>query len=376
MTKTLDEHFGYLSDRVKLQQYQLAVERLVRQEHVVLDLGCGSGMLGLMALRAGARKVVFVEENEVIEVARRTVTEAGFAGRAEFFQANSFQLALPEQVDVIICDHVGYFGFDYGILELLADARHRFLQPGGITIPAQINLKLAPVESIACRKLVSQWQDGSVPGEFRWLGSAAANSKHAVNLKAEDLLADAESLATLELGAVAPSYQSWDAEFTCERGATLDGVAGWFDCRLTGDIHMTNSPVAENSLDRPQAFLPLESPVTVSAGERIRVTLMARHADSLIGWVVELQETGQRFSHTTFNGLLLDRDALMRAQPDRVAKLNDRGLARQVVLSLCDGKRTVAEVQALVQREHPDLFPSAQATSSFVTQVLFWDTNE
>ena len=37
---------------------------------------------------------------------------------------------------------------------------------------------------------------------------------------------------------------------------------------------------------------------------------------------------------------------------------------------------SVAEVQALVQREHPELFPSVQATSSFVTQVLSWDTSE
>ena len=62
MAKTIEEHYGYLSDRVKVAQYQEAINRLVRSEHVVLDLGCGSGLLGLMALRAGARKVYFVEE--------------------------------------------------------------------------------------------------------------------------------------------------------------------------------------------------------------------------------------------------------------------------------------------------------------------------
>ncbi len=67
----------------------------------------------------------------------KTVADAGFADKAEFFQANSFELTLPERADVVICDHVGYFGFDYGILELLADAKQRFLKPGGIIIPAQ-----------------------------------------------------------------------------------------------------------------------------------------------------------------------------------------------------------------------------------------------
>ena len=376
MAKTLEEHYGYLSDQVKLEQYQAAIDRLVRPEHVVLDLGCGSGLLGLMALRAGARKALFVEEGAIIEVARQTVTDAGFAGKAEFFQANSFELTLPEKVDVAICDHVGYFGIDYGILELLADARQRFLKPDGFILPGEIELKLAPVESESCRKLVGQWRDGSVPDEYSWLATAAANTKHATQLESNDLLADEEILATLELGAEAPAFLSWSAEFSCARDGTLDGVAGWFNCQLTDDVYVTNSPVAEKHLDRPQAFFPLEAPVTVKAGDRIHVNVMARPKDHVIAWVIELPDAGKRFTHTTFNGLLLDRQALTRAGPDRVAQLNDRGRARQIVLSYCDGKRTIAEVQALVQRDHPDLFPSAQATSSFVTQVLSWDTGE
>jgi SAM-dependent methyltransferase len=376
MTNTLEEHYDYLADRVKLEQYRAAIDRLVRPEHVVLDLGCGTGLLGLMALRAGARKVLFVEESSVIEVARRTVTEAGFAGTAEFFQTNSFELALLERVDVVVCDHVGYFGFDYGILGLLTDARKRFLKQDGIIVPMQIELKLAPVESVDCRKIVGQWNDGSVPEEYGWLGPSAANTKHAMELSAEELLADAASLATLELGAETASGLSWNAEFECERDGTLDGVAGWFDCLLFDNIHMTNSPATEESLHRPQAYLPLESPVSVSAGERIKVTVMARHLDHVIGWIVELPGAGKRFAQNTFNGLLLDRESLTRAYPDRVARLNDHGRARQVVLSYCNGQRSVAEVQALVQREHPELFPSAQATSSFITHVLSWDTGE
>jgi protein arginine N-methyltransferase 1 len=375
MPKTLEEHYGYLSDSVKLKQYQAAIDRLVRPEQTVLDLGCGTGLLGLMALRAGAHKVYFVEEDAVIEVARRTIAEAGFADKAEFFHANSFELELPERVSVVICDHVGYFGFDYGILAMLADARQRFLEPGGVIVPTEIELKLAPIDSIACRKLVGQWRDGSVPHDYSWLGAAASNSKHAVNITADEILADAAVLASLELGAKAAPFLSWKAEFECSRDGTLDGVAGWFDCKLIDDIDMTNSPAADDALSRPQAFLPLESPVSVNAGALIKVSVMVRPADSVIGWVVELPDTGERFTHTTFNGLLLDKEALTRAYPDRVAKLNERGLARQVVLSYCDGQRTVAEVQALMQRDHPKLFPSAQASASFVAQVLSWDTD-
>ncbi len=376
MANTLDEHHGYLSDRVKVQKYQAAIERTVRSGHRVLDLGCGSGLLGLMALRAGAHQVIFVDEGAVIEVARRTVAEAGFSDRAEFHQANSFELTLAKKVDLVVCDHVGYFGFDYGLLALLADARERFLGLDGVIIPSELDLMLALVESEPCRNLVARWRDGSTPPEFGWLVTAAANTKHAVELSTEELLASPATLATLDLGREAASYLSWTAEFVCDRDGVLDGVAGWFDCKLIDDIRTTNSPAATEPLERPQAFLPLETPVSVSQGDRILATIMARHVDNLIGWVVELPDSGQRYVHSTFNGLLLDREALTRAHPDRVARLNDRGRVRQIVLSYCDGQRTIAEVQALIERDHPALFPSKQGAAAFIARVLAWDTGE
>jgi SAM-dependent methyltransferase len=376
MDEILKEHFGYLADRVKLRQYQAAIARILRPNHTVLDLGCGTGLLGLMALRAGARKVYFVEEGPVIEVARRTVIEAGFADQAEFFRKNSFELVLPGRVDVVVCDHVGYFGFDYGILQLLADARERFLTPNGILVPAGIRLKLAPVGSNACQNIVGQWRDGSVPDEYAWLGSSAANIKHAVRLEQDDLMAEPATLAVLSLGTEVAPYLSWNAEFSCARAGSLDGVAGWFECELADGLFITNSPTATERLNRPLAFLPLETPVDVSAGERIKVTVMARPTDQVIGWCVDLPDRGQRFGHTTFNGLLLDNESLTRVRPERVAKLNDRGRMRQVVLSYCDGVRTIGEVEALVRNAHPDLFPSAQAMSAFIMQVLAKDTSD
>ena len=60
MLDPLDEHYGYLADPVKRERYRAAIEQAVRPGHIVMDLGCGSGLLGLMALRAGASQVLFV----------------------------------------------------------------------------------------------------------------------------------------------------------------------------------------------------------------------------------------------------------------------------------------------------------------------------
>jgi protein arginine N-methyltransferase 1 len=306
MLDHLDEHYGYLSDQVKRDRYQAAIERVVRPGQVVMDLGCGSGLLGLMALRAGADRVLFVEEYAIIEVARRAVLKAGLDDRSQFFHVNSRELELQERVDVILCDHVGYFGFDYDILGLLDDARQRFLKNDGVIVPSEVELKLVPVETKEGRELIDRWRDGSVPADYEWVAVPASNTKRGVDLATDELIADPTSLGVFELGAKASDFFTWRADFIFARDATLDGLAGWFDCVLLDEIGMTNAPTAENKLNRPQAFLPLEGPVAVTAGQRLETTIMARPHDHVIAWTIKLSETDQTFAQSTFNSLDLD----------------------------------------------------------------------
>ena len=92
-----------------------------------------------------------------------------------------------------------------------------------------------------------------------------------MRLGPEDLLAGPNVLAMLQLGDEAEPFLSWETEFRCSRDGLIDGFAGWFDCLLAHGIRMTNSPLAAKSLDRPQAYLPLEMPLRVSQGEVVRV---------------------------------------------------------------------------------------------------------
>ena len=376
MEKILNEHCHYLSDQIRLERYETAINQTVSSGCTVLDLGCGSGVLGLMAFRAGAKQVYFVDETAIIEMARHAVEQAGFSDRAQFFRTNSYELELPERVDVVICDHVGCFGIDYGVLGVLADARQRFLKPDGILMPQQINVMLAPIESEDARSSIDRWRDGSVPEDFAWVTSLAANTKHLVELTGDELLADASTIASLQPGSDTNEFHRWDVEFTCARNGSFDGLAGWFDCGITDEVRMTNSPQADDHTIRPQVFLPLETPWPVGEGDRINATLMVRHEDNVIAWTIEMPDTGQRATLTTFNSLLFDRESMTRMQPNRRAELNDRGRARQIVASYCDGSRTVAEIEALMHEEHAGLFPSELALESFVRRVLAKDTSD
>ncbi|HUP76878.1 MAG TPA: 50S ribosomal protein L11 methyltransferase [Acidimicrobiales bacterium] len=66
----IGEHAGYLNDSVKLDAYRAALTELVKPGMSVLDVGSGTGILGVMAVEAGARVVYAVESGGILGVAR------------------------------------------------------------------------------------------------------------------------------------------------------------------------------------------------------------------------------------------------------------------------------------------------------------------
>lgn len=370
----LDQHLGYVADAIRLELYRAAISKALVPGNSIADLGCGSGILGLLCLQAGAQHVYAVDESAMLDIARESLTRAGYADHATFIRGKSSQIELPERVDVVICDHVGYFGFDYGVVEFLGDAKQRLLKPGGTLIPSKFRLQVAAVGSKKCSELAHGWQTDNIPPEFHWLRRYSTNSKHAVNLEQGDVLGSPAVLGEVDLYADNPDFFSWNAELRIERDAVMHGVAGWFECELAEAVWMTNSPLAEKPIKRPQAFLPIGEPVTVKGGDVVRATIMARPAEDLIAWTVEFPATGQRFSHSTWQGMMLSPDVLVRSKPNHIPQLSQEGRARMTVLGYCDGKRTTQEIEQAVLRDHPQLFPSSAEISRFVAQVLGRDT--
>ena len=371
----LDEHLGYVADRVRLDAFRAAIAKVVESGDVVADLGCGTGVLGLLCLEAGASRVWAIDSTSMLEIARASMARAGLSDKVEFIRGKSHRVTLPERVDVVICDHVGFFGFDYGIVQTLQDARNRFLKPGGRILPRSVHLKLAAVESEKSYAKADKWANAAVPSELHWIRRHAVNAKHAVELGAEDLLSEQASLGVIDLTGDNPDFLSWTAELRIERDGVLHGLAGWFECELAPGVWMTNSPCASQAIDRSQAFLPIDEPVPVRAGEVLNARIMTRHADHLLAWTVDLPGAGRQFRHSTWQGMLWAPEEIIRSQPDRVPLLSREGRARLAVLGCCDGHRTVREIEQRVLEQYPDLFPSRDEVSRFVAQALGWDTD-
>ncbi|MEY4747377.1 MAG: hypothetical protein RLZZ416_426 [Candidatus Parcubacteria bacterium] len=73
-----------LFDPEKAEVFETAIRDVVRPEHTVLDVGTGSGILALLAARAGAKKVVALEFDPFVAgIAKENFKNNGFEDKIE-----------------------------------------------------------------------------------------------------------------------------------------------------------------------------------------------------------------------------------------------------------------------------------------------------
>src|SRR5689334_21760480 len=123
-----------LHDKVRVHALERADQETVTPGDIVIDLGCGTGLLSLFALWAGAKRVYAIESGDVAALGAKVFRANGVADAVQLIQARSDRVELPEKADVLL----GYVAFDEGMLQAFVDARNRFLRPGARIIPRRL----------------------------------------------------------------------------------------------------------------------------------------------------------------------------------------------------------------------------------------------
>ena len=380
MSLVLDEHREYLADAVRVSAFRQAIEEVVTPGDVVLDLGAGTGILGLMACRAGAKRVYAVDEGPIIGLAREIAWANGFQDRITHIKGLSTRVELPERVDVVLADQVGRFGLESGILEYFADSRARFLKPDGVMIPGEIGLVVAPVE---CGELFGQvdfWGRTPAGYDFRPALVIAANTGYPARFDPAHLLGAPARAISVRLSTASTAALSAEVVLVAARPGALHGIGGWFEAQLSPGVTLTNSPLAARPIFRRQVFFPIARPVALEEHDQIGVRLRILPAAGVVSWTVDVRDgragrgpaptSKGRFAHSTFQGMLLCKEDLERTDLQFVPRLSPWGEARRSVLELCDGRRALGDIEREVHRRHPAIFQSPAEAAAFVTEVV------
>jgi protein arginine N-methyltransferase 1 len=122
------------------------------RDKVVLDVGTGSGILAIFAAKAGAKKVYAVEATEMAIQARKLVAMNGFQDVVTVIQGTMESVELPEKVDVIVSEWMGYLLLRESMLDSVIFARDRYLKPGGAMYPSHAQMFWAPIQTPDSRK--------------------------------------------------------------------------------------------------------------------------------------------------------------------------------------------------------------------------------
>jgi precorrin-6B methylase 2 len=370
----VDEHREYLSDPVRLAAFRAAVHEIVAPGDVVVDLGCGTGILGMFACEAGARRVYAIEQGGMIEVARALARDNGLADRIVFIPGFSKEVTLPEPADVIVADQIGHFGFEAGLFEYFAHARRRFLKSGGRLLPQAVAMVVAPVEAPHMFAQIEFWRGRPAGFDFAAAREWAVNTGYPTKLSAGAILGEPQIIHLVELADDAAQRFEARVTIAVTRPGVLHGIGGWFDARLSPSVSLTNSPLAERRLGRRNVYLPIDRPVAVETGDAIEIRIHVDPVEVVITWEVRVSGPGHSspssFVHSTLRGMFLTREDLRRTRPDFAPALTSRGAARRTVLELCDGARPLQAIEREVYERHRELFQSMGEASVFVAEVV------
>lgn len=375
MSLQLDEHRLYLSDRPRLAAFAAAIMAVVRPGDVVVDLGCGTGILGLMACRAGAARVYALERSGMLDVARQAARANGFADRIVHLHGESVRLDLPERVDVVVADQIGRMGFEAGVVEYFGDARRRWLKPGGRVVPNATTTWLAPVEAADLWAGVEFWKSAPQGFDFSCVREGAANTGYPCAFEAGQLLGAGRPVITFDLTRPQPASGAATGMLTTSvtRAGVMHGLAGWFTSQLAPGITMTNAPGAPDRILRQNAFLPLDPPVPVTPGDEVHVRIVLRPHELILAWRVTVSRGSAAVAireGTTLRGMLIAREDLDRTDPTQRPHLSRWADARATVLDLCDGQRSLRDVETATAARHPALFRTVSDAAVFVAEVV------
>jgi type I protein arginine methyltransferase len=106
---------------------------------VVLDVGCGTGILCLLAAKAGAKKVIGVDMSSIIERSRKVVKKNGYEDVITLVRGKLEEVTLPVEcgeVDIIVSEWMGYGLYFENMLPAVMYAKEKYLKKGDSSSPS------------------------------------------------------------------------------------------------------------------------------------------------------------------------------------------------------------------------------------------------
>lgn len=275
-------HFRMLADDARNEAYRRAIEKAAPGRRLALDIGTGSGLLAMMAARAGAARVVACEMiTPLARAAARIVARNGYGDRVTVLAKKSTQLAvgvdLPERADLLISEIVDGGLLGEGMLRTLRHANSMLVTPDAAVIPLAATVSGALIE---CADLRHQHRLSPVAGfdlsELDMFRNPLAHHQFDMAHEAHRVLSRAVELARFDFRRLPEAAASRRLTLEIVEDGTAQAIAFWFDLELDEEITLSTRPGSAGHWR--QAVVVFDRDRPVRRGERVE--LLVGHTDS------------------------------------------------------------------------------------------------
>ncbi|XP_017682298.1 PREDICTED: protein arginine N-methyltransferase 3 [Lepidothrix coronata] len=277
-------HEEMLKDKVRTESYRDFIYQNphIFKDKVVLDVGCGTGILSMFAAKAGAKKVIGVDQSEIIYQAMDIIRLNKLESIITLVKGRIEEVDLPlEKVDVIVSEWMGYFLLFESMLDSVIYAKDKYLAEGGSVYPDICTISLVAVGDMNKHmdKLLF-WED--VYGfNMSCMKKAVIPEAVVEVLDPNTLISSASVIKHIDCNTASSPDLEFSSDFTLSitMSTKCTAVAGYFDIFFEKNCHnkvsFSTGPQCTKTHWKQTVFL-LEKPIPVEAGEALRGKIVVR----------------------------------------------------------------------------------------------------
>lgn len=269
-------HEEMLKDEVRTKTYEMAIKQ---NPHlfvgkIVLDVGCGTGVLSMFAVQAGAAHVYAVDCSSIIDQARAIIKLNKFDDKITCIQGKIEEIELPvPKVDVVLSEWMGYCLLYESMLDSVLFARDKWLVPNGVVFPDKAVLYLAAIEDGQVKRERIDFWDDVYGFDMSPIKEIAIKEPVVDVVEAKALLTDSVAVLTLDILTCTKEDLDFTNSFTLktQRNDYIHGLVAYFECAFTQvhkPIGFSTAPFARYTHWKQTIFY-LEETLTVCEGETI-----------------------------------------------------------------------------------------------------------
>jgi len=280
-------HFSIVRDATRNAAYDAALRRAVKPESRVLEIGTGTGLLAMMAARAGAAKVITCEMTPAIaEKAAEIVALNGYADRVRVIAKHSDQLDaeadMGGRADILVSEIVSNNLLGQNVLAAHERAVRDLLKPGARVIPARGAVRVALAHD-AREDLEGLTNVGGFDlSAFATLAQPVRQIR--VGHERLSLRSEAADLFAFDFASAHYCPPSQASLLCRSAGGPVNGIAQWIALEMDEVARYENRPAPRANSCWSVLFHPFTQTIDTVAGQEFRI-FGSHDRQSLTIWV-------------------------------------------------------------------------------------------